>query len=61
MSGTGRRLTKVEITPEMIAAGARAFALFDSDFAPVSEGVWRVLAASLSAGGYSVTETLLPS
>jgi hypothetical protein len=40
----------------MCAAGANAFARFDSDFDSYSVGVERVVRACLEAGGYLVRE-----
>lgn len=55
-SATGRRLTKVEITPGMIVAGVGPFARFDPAYGPYNEGVSKVVRAVLEAGGYRVTE-----
>jgi hypothetical protein len=51
---TGRHSEPIEITPEMIAAGAREL-VFDSELirADVTEDILR---AALEAGGYTVSE-----
>lgn len=53
-SATGRRLTNVDITPEMIAAGARALATFDPEFSTLRDGARSVLSAALSVDGLKV-------
>ena len=56
MAETGRRLTDVEITPEMIRAGTEAICLFDpsDDFAVMLPAVFR---AMLSAAPFELEAT----
>jgi hypothetical protein len=49
-SATGRH-SVIEITPEMIAAGASALAAFNPDYASPAEGAERIIRSALSAGG----------
>ena len=53
---TGRRL-EIEITSEMVSAGARLLALFDPEFSTLTEGVERLIRTALEAGGYSIMES----
>jgi hypothetical protein len=55
MAPTGRQLT-IEVTEEMIAAGARALCFSDSD--TDADVARRVLLASLNVGGYQVQDAV---
>ena len=51
---TGRHSDEIEITPEMIEAGAFELSRFNNDIAPLAEGVEQILTAALEAAGYVV-------
>lgn len=48
LSGTGQAATEIEITPEMIAAGALALARYDSDYTSLEEGAVEIISAMLA-------------